>query len=151
MADLDFDLTRFVVAQNGEYERVVQELKNGRKVGHWMWYVFPQIDGIVRNPSAMTRMYSISCRDEAIQYLGHPILGKRLRECTQLVLDTTGRSIQGIFGDPDNRKFHSCMTLFGEVSTQQEVFFLALQKYFDGELDTSTIDVLKTRVDHRDR
>ena len=151
MQGCNFDLNRFVVAQDRVYNSVVSELKNGLKVGHWMWYVFPQIDGIVRNPSEMTRVYSISGKDEAIQYLGHSTLGQRLRECVQLVLDTKGRSIHEILGSPDNCKFHSCMTLFGEVSPQQDVFVPALQKYFNGELDTRTIDILRRRVDHHHR
>ena len=135
-----FDLQRFVNAQNPVFEKVCSELRQGRKEGHWMWFVFPQLKGL--GHSWMANEFGISSRDEAAAYLGHSILGPRLKECTQLVNLVEGRSIEQIFGYPDNLKFRSSMTLFSCVRSDNEVFVAALKKYFDGQLDPFTLERL---------
>ena len=139
MSDIH-NLTRFVDAQKGVYDSVVQELRNGMKRGHWMWYIFPQIAGL--GMTATSQMYAIESIDEAKAYYAHPILGSRLQECTQLVMNVKGRTAKEIFGYIDNLKFRSCMTLFG-CASDEGVFRDALDKYFDGEADQLTLDILK--------
>jgi uncharacterized protein (DUF1810 family) len=128
-----FDLERFVAAQDPIYHRVIAELRRGMKQTHWMWFVFPQIAGLGR--SAMAERYAISSLDEARAYLAHRILGPRLIECTQAVLDVEGRSAHAIFGSPDDLKFHSSMTLFAQVAVEAAIFLAAIGKYFDGQDD----------------
>lgn len=135
-----FDLRRFVEAQDGCYERVCSELRAGRKQSHWMWFVFPQWKGLGRSP--MAARYAIASKAEAEAYLKHPILGPRLRECTELVLQVEGRSAIQIFGTPDDLKFRSSMTLFAAVIPQERVFAQALQKYFAGAPDPLTMEAL---------
>jgi uncharacterized protein (DUF1810 family) len=134
------NLERFVKAQNPVFEQVCAELRSGGKESHWMWYVFPQMEGLGYSPTSLR--FAIASREEAEAYLEHPILGARLRECTQLVLLIDGLSIRDIFGDPDYLKFHSCMTLFAQVTPKERVFKEALDKYFGGELDRATLDRL---------
>lgn len=117
-------------AQDPVFEQVFAELRAGRKQSHWMWFVFPQLKGL--GHSAMAVRYAISSQDEAEAYLQHPILGPRLRECTRLVNLIEGRSIDQIFGYPDDLKFRSCMTLFAQAASDNQVFVNALQKYFGG-------------------
>ena len=131
------DLQRFVDAQNPVFEHVGAELRSGRKQGHWMWFIFPQLKGL--GYSWMANKYGIASREEAEAYLRHPLLGPRLRECTQLVNLVKGRSIGQIFGDPDDLKFRSCMTLFAQVTSDNQVFVDALQKYFGGQSDDLTL------------
>jgi uncharacterized protein (DUF1810 family) len=135
-----FNLERFVSAQDRVYQRVLSELRAGQKMSHWMWFIFPQIRGLGRSPIAME--YAISSRDEARAYLQHPLLGPRLKECTQLVLQVEDRSALQIFGEPDDIKFRSSMTLFAQVSPEDDIFQRALQKYFSGVLDRLTLDRL---------
>jgi uncharacterized protein (DUF1810 family) len=135
-----YNLERFVQAQNSVYEEVLSELKNGKKVSHWMWFIFPQINGLGHSPTAIE--FAISSREEASVYLHHPLLGQRLKDCTRLVLLTEGRSIAQIFGSPDDMKFHSSMTLFAQVSPNDDIFMQALQKYFQSKPDQLTIDRL---------
>lgn len=134
------NLQRFVHAQNPVYEQVCSELREGRKSGHWMWFIFPQIKGLGR--SEIARKFAISSREEAAAYLKHPILGPRLRECSRLVTLAEGRSARQIFGYTDELKFRSSMTLFATVASDNGVFKDALQKYFGGELDSLTIEKL---------
>lgn len=134
--DGPFDLNRFVDAQARVYDRVVTELRGGRKASHWMWFIFPQLRGL--GHSEMAIRFAISSREEALAYLDNPILGARLIECTQLVTQIQGRSIDEIFGYPDDLKFHSSMTLFSAVASQR-VFRDALQKYFEGKGDSFTL------------
>jgi uncharacterized protein (DUF1810 family) len=133
-------LQRFVDAQRGVYAQAEAELRAGRKESHWMWYIFPQIKGL--GQSAMAQKYAISSMAEATEYLNHPELGKRLRECTQLVTAINGRSIEDIFGYPDHLKFHSSMTLFAHAANDNQVFMDALKKYYRSELDRQTIERL---------
>jgi uncharacterized protein (DUF1810 family) len=135
------DLQRFVDAQNPVYERVCEELRTGRKESHWMWFVFPQLRGL--GHSHMATLFGISSRQEAEEYLQHPVLGLRLRECTQLVNLVEGRSIHQIFGSPDDMKFRSSMTLFASVAKDNQIYKDALQKYFDGKRDALTLERLQ--------
>jgi len=139
MADA-YNLHRFLDAQERVYDRVLAELRAGRKSSHWMWFIFPQIAGL--GHSAMAQKFSITSLDEAKAYLQHPVLGQRLRECTQLVLNVNGRSAEDIFGYPDDLKFRSCMTLFLTAATDNRLFKDALLKYFDGKPDQLTLDIL---------
>lgn len=140
-----FDLNRFVEAQDGAYQRVLTELADGRKRSHWMWYIFPQVAGL--GFSAMSQRYAIASRREAESYLAHSILGPRLVECTDLVLAVKDRTINAIMGSPDDVKLRSSMTLFAAVS-DNPVFDRTLAKYFGGERDGATMDIL-ARLDQR--
>ena len=133
-------LQRFIDAQHGVYAQAETELRAGRKESHWMWYVFPQIEGL--GQSAMAQKYAISSVEEAAEYLNHPELGKRLRECTRLVTAINGRSIEDIFGYPDYLKFHSSMTLFAHATKDNQVFMEALRKYYRSEFDQRTVERL---------
>jgi uncharacterized protein (DUF1810 family) len=135
-----FNLQRFLDAQHSIYGQARDELQGGRKESHWMWFIFPQISGL--GTSTTAQQYAISGIDEARAYLDHPLLGFRLRECTQLVNAVNNRSIEDIFGYPDHMKFHSSMTLFAKVSAGERVFTAALKKYFHDELDRKTIERL---------
>jgi uncharacterized protein (DUF1810 family) len=119
---------------------VLSELRAGQKMSHWMWFIFPQIRGLGRSPISLE--YAISSRDEARAYLQHPLLGPRLKECTQLVLQAEGRSALEIFGEPDDVKFRSSMTLFANVCSDDDIFERALKKYFGGVPDRLTLDRL---------
>jgi uncharacterized protein (DUF1810 family) len=134
------DLERFVDAQRPVYESVLRELRAGRKRGHWMWFIFPQIEGL--GHSAMSQRFAVSSLDEARAYLAHPVLGRRLRECVTLVAAVDGRSIDEIFGDPDDRKFRSSMTLFAKAAPEEPVFAECLRRYFAGEPDPETLSRL---------
>ena len=135
-----YDLQRFVDAQEPVVAQVKDELRSGRKRGHWMWFVFPQIEGLGR--SRMARRYAISSRGEADAYLRHPVLGPRLRECTELANGVEGRSAAEVFGSPDDRKFRSSMTLFGAVADDPTPFETALDRYYDGDRDEKTLRFL---------
>ena len=132
-----YHLQRFVDAQNAVYTEVCAELQDGKKKSHWMWFVFPQIRGLGSSPLA--RKFAISSLAEAAAYLQHPILGPRLIECTRLVNLIEGRPIQQIFGYPDDLKFRSSMTLFAHAAGENQLFVDALQKYFKGEFDPTTL------------
>jgi len=141
------DLNRFIAAQQGVYESVVQELRSGTKRGHWMWYIFPQIAGLGR--TATSQRYAIQSIDEAKAYYEHSVLGSRLRECTRLVIDVCDRTAQQIFGHIDKLKFRSCMTLFDCVAKDEDTLFRdALEKYFDGRADRLTLEILESGSDH---
>ena len=135
-----YNLFRFVQAQKSVFEQACAELAEGRKQSHWMWFIFPQIKGLGHSFTATE--FAISSREEAEAYLRHPILGSRLRRCTQLVLNVEGRSIEDIFGYPDYLKFRSSMTLFANATQENRVFKDALQKYFGGEPDPLTLERL---------
>ena len=133
----DYDLQPFIDAQDHVFEQVLSELRDGHKQSHWMWFIFPQIEGLGR--SAMAARFAISGRQEAETFLDHPILGPRLRECTRLVNLVQDRSIEQIFGYPDNLKFHSSMTLFAHAGGDREIFRDAINKYFSGKFDSATL------------
>ncbi len=140
-------LERFARAQAPVLSQVSAELRAGRKQTHWMWFVFPQLRGLGRSPTA--ELYAITSLEEAQAYLADPVLGPRLRECTQLVNAIEGRAIGEIFGFPDDLKFRSCMTLFaraaasGSASAGPDVFHAALEKYFGDEEDPRTLELLR--------
>jgi uncharacterized protein (DUF1810 family) len=136
----EFDLQRFVDAQERVYGHVTAELSAGRKRSHWMWFVFPQLKGL--GFSATSQRYGISGLDEARAYLDHPILGPRLRECTGLMLQIEGRSLDEILGYPDNLKFRSSMTLFSRAGDDHR-FDAAIGKYCAGEPDARTLALLR--------
>jgi len=138
-----FGLGRFLNAQDPVYERVLAELKRGQKRTHWMWYIFPQIDGL--GFSATTKYYAIKSLEEARYYLDHPVLGARLRECAETILAVEGRSVSEIFGYPDDLKLKSSMTLFSCVPDSPSVFGQVLDKYFRGERDTKTLALLEKK------
>jgi uncharacterized protein (DUF1810 family) len=139
MSDI-YNLHRFLTAQAPTYDTVLAELRAGRKACDWIWFIFPQITGL--GHSTMAQQFAIASLSEAKAYLQQPILGQRLRDCTQLVLDVSGRSAEEIFSYPDNLKFRSCMTLFMTAATDNTLFKAALLKYFDGQADQMTLDIL---------
>ena len=138
--DDPFDLRRFISAQASVYARVLVELRSGRKSTHWMWFIFPQIDGLAY--SETSRYYAIQSIAEARQYLSHPVLGARLLECAEVVFSVERRSASEIFGYPDDLKLKSSMTLFEEVARPDSVFARILDKYFSGERDARTLALL---------
>lgn len=135
-----YHLARFVRAQEADYTRALAEIRGGRKRSHWMWYVFPQFDGLGRSETA--RRYSIKSRAEAAAYLEHPVLGPRLVECVKALLATEGLSAHDIFGYPDDLKLRSCATLFAAVSSAGSVFERLVDAYFQGEPDEKTLRLL---------
>lgn len=136
-----YDLERFVEAQSRMIEVARSELRQGAKRSHWMWFIFPQIRGL--GSSATAVHFAIGSREEAAAYLKHPVLGPRLIECTQLVLGVKNRTSEQIFGEIDSLKFRSSMTLFAEATLKEKVFQEALAKYFDGEPDAATLEILE--------
>lgn len=136
-----FNLRRFLIAQDSIYNNVIKELQNGKKRSHWMWFIFPQIEGLGRSSTA--KFYGIKSREEAQAYLNHPILGKRLLECTETILSIQGKSALQILGTPDDLKLKSSMTLFASISPANSVFHRALQQFFAGKEDAQTISLLK--------
>jgi uncharacterized protein (DUF1810 family) len=137
-----FNLERFVRAQESDYERALSEIRNGRKRSHWMWYIFPQIDGL--GFSEMSQRYAIKSAAEAMAYLGHAVLGPRLIACVEELLRLEDRSANEIFGFPDDKKLRSCATLFASVSPPGSVFHRLLDRYFQGEPDPATLRRLAT-------
>jgi len=135
-----YHLERFVEAQNPVYDQVCRELQQGLKMTHWMCFIFPQIEGL--SSSNMSRRFAITSLEEADAYLDHSVLGPRLIQCTEFVIDTSGRTLKQILGPTDNMKFRSCMTLFAHTTASNEVFEDALQIYFSGQYDQLTLDRL---------
>jgi uncharacterized protein (DUF1810 family) len=140
-----YNLKRFVDAQSAVYDTVVAELRAGRKGTHWIWFIFPQLAGLGRSPTAAR--FAISSLDEARAYLAHEVLGPRLRECTRLVNAIHGRSVDDIFGWPDNLKVRSSMTLFAHATTDNEDFVALLDTFYSGEEDLATVDLLQQPPD----
>jgi uncharacterized protein (DUF1810 family) len=134
------NLNRFVQAQANDYERALSEIKSGRKRSHWIWYIFPQFDGL--GFSSTSKRYAIKSLAEARAYIGHPILGPRLFECSEALLGIEGRSALEILGSPDDMKLRSCATLFAYASPADSVFDQLLAKYFQGEGDRKTLQLL---------
>lgn len=135
-----FNLSRFVEAQEDDYDVALAEIRNGRKQSHWMWYIFPQFDGLGFSPTS--RLYSIKSAAEAEAYLSHPILGARLLQCAEAVLQIEGRTAFEIFGSPDDSKLRSCATLFASVSPAGSVFDQLIEKNFQGVRDNKTLQLL---------
>jgi uncharacterized protein (DUF1810 family) len=138
-----FNLQRFIQAQNPVFDRVQAELEDGHKRSHWMWFIFPQFAGL--GDSDMSRRFAIRSRQEAQAYLEHPLLGARLKTCTQQVLDIEQRSVAAIFGHPDDLKFRSSMTLFAQVADVDSLFHQALNQYFHGILDDWTLSLMDSK------
>jgi uncharacterized protein (DUF1810 family) len=134
------NLSRFVQAQEGVYEQALSEISSGRKQSHWMWYIFPQFDGL--GFSATSKQYAIKSVAEAEAYLSHPVLVPRLKECAEAALRVQGRTAFAIFGSPDNMKLKSCATLFARVSPPGSVFDQLLDKYFQGGREGKTLRLL---------
>jgi len=136
-----FELRRFVEAQEGVYAQALAELKGGRKRSHWMWFVFPQFDGL--GVSSTAKHYAIKSLDEARAYLAHPLLGPRLRECADALLKVEGRSAAEIMGSPDDLKLRSCATLFAQITPDDSPFARLLQKHYRNQPDLKTLQLLK--------
>ncbi len=135
-------LLRFLTAQENTYPKVINELQNGKKTTHWMWFIFPQIQGLGQSQTA--KYYSIKNIKEAHEYLAHPILGARLMECVQAILNVNDKTANDIFGSPDDMKLRSSMTLFDYVKPEETLFKKVLQKYFAGKLDHRTLSILNS-------
>jgi uncharacterized protein (DUF1810 family) len=135
-----FDLGRFIHAQEESYSDAISELKSGRKRSHWMWFIFPQFKGLGHSSTSIR--YSIKSIDEARAYLQHPVLGPKLNQCAEAVLALDGKTASEIFGYPDDLKLKSSMTLFEQVAGHGSLFSQILDKYFDGERDVFTLDLL---------
>jgi uncharacterized protein (DUF1810 family) len=135
-----YNLDRFLEAQSGIYERVLDELRRGQKSSHWMWFIFPQIRGLGHTETSI--FFAISSLPEAKAYLEHPVLGPRLRECCDLVMRIEGRSASQIFGSPDDLKLRASMTLFAQAFEENTMFKKVLQHYFDGRFDPRTLELL---------
>jgi uncharacterized protein (DUF1810 family) len=139
---MEFNLERFIEAQETAYLQALSEIKNGRKTSHWMWFIFPQLKALGSTETAL--FYGISGIAEATAYLQHPILRKRLIEISEALLAIGRKSAHDIFGKPDDRKLRSCMTLFGKTQNTDPVFGKVLVKYYDGQQDKRTIELLET-------
>lgn len=135
-----FDLNRFVEEQQHDYAGALEEIRAGRKRGHWMWYIFPQYKGL--GFSSTSQHYAIKSLDEATAYLAHPILGPHLVEISEALLKIENRTAHEIFGSPDDLKLRSCATLFASVSPADSVFHRVLTKYFAGEADAQTLQLI---------
>ena len=141
MQDADpFDLRRFLTAQEGAYRAALSELAAGQKRGHWMWFVFPQIDGL--GFTSTSKRYAIKSLAEARAYLDHPVLGARLRECARALLPLKGATAERIFGYPDHLKLRSSMTLFAAAAPEEAVFRSVLERYYEGAPDARTSEIL---------
>jgi uncharacterized protein (DUF1810 family) len=141
--DETFNLERFLGAQAIVFPQVLEELRAGEKRSHWMWFIFPQMKGLGRSPQA--EFFGIGSLQEAAAYAQHPILGSRLEECTRLVNGIKKRPIQRILGSPDDLKFRSSMTLFSRAAPDAKVYTEALRKYFAGQPDPLTLELIGIR------
>ena len=137
---MGYDVERFVEAQDPVYADVIGELQRGRKTSHWMWFIFPQLAGLGRSP--ISEQFAIGSLEEAREYLLHPVLGARLRECTDLVLAASGGSAEEVFGSIDGMKLRSSMTLFHRAAPEDPSFIAVLDRYFDGLTDALTDELL---------
>lgn len=142
MTEVGSDLSRFVTAQEGVYERALAEIRSGRKRTHWMWFVFPQLVGL--GVSETARFFGIRDAAEARAYLRHPVLGRRLEEIARATLAVDGLTAQQIFGSPDDVKLRSCATLFATASAEGSVFTQLLDRFFDGRPDDRTLALLRS-------
>jgi uncharacterized protein (DUF1810 family) len=136
-----FDLKRFLDAQHNIYDEVLAELRQQRKTGHWMWFIFPQIKGLGLSP--ISQRFAIQSLQEATAYLDHPILGPRLLECTQVLLLARDKPIRQVLGTPDDMKFRSSMTLFAQATTTNHLFVESIDAHFDGKFDDLTLNILR--------
>ena len=141
-----YNLARFVEAQEPAYDRALSEIRDGRKQSHWMWYMFPQFDGL--GVSSTSKRYSLKSVGEAEAYLAHPVLGRRLVECAEAAFQVDGRSALEIFGSPDDMKLKSCTTLFAYVSPEGSIFHKIVDKYFRGNADEMTLRLIGKAEGH---
>lgn len=139
-------LQRFLDAQEEDYEIALTEVKKGRKVSHWMWYIFPQIKGL--GFSETSKFYAIKNKDEAAEYLHHPVLGKRLTEISNALLDLDTDDAHSVFGSPDDLKLKSSMTLFSSLPETNPVFQSVLKKFFDGKKDDQTLNIIGKKEEY---
>ena len=137
-----YKLERFTDAQELIYSNVVAELSTGKKQSHWMWFIFPQIQGL--GFSSISKYYALASLSEALAYLRHPVLGVRLLECVSLVMDSKHLSASCIFGHPDDLKFHSSLTLFSRLGSHAAIFNGALKAFYQGKADARTISIIST-------
>ena len=135
------ELKRFVEAQDGVYVSVLEELAAGKKTSHWMWFVFPQLKALGKSPTA--QYFGLESRDEALAYWQNEVLRGRLKQCTKLVLSVADKTAHEIFGSPDDLKFRSCMTLFSQVAPEEPVFRQALERFFGGQCDAITFELVQ--------
>jgi uncharacterized protein (DUF1810 family) len=138
--EIDYNLERFIDAQNGAYEQALSELRAGHKRSHWMWFIFPQIAGL--GSSFMAEKYAVRSAEEAAAYLADPVLGSRLLRCVDAVLAIEGKSAHEVFGSPDDFKLRSSMTLFAAISEHGSPFHKVIDKFYRGEFDDRTIQLL---------
>ena len=143
MSDRTDEFARFSSAQAPVYDQVLRELVIGRKVSHWMWFIFPQLRGL--GQSEMSRRYAIVSRGQARRYLAHEVLGARLRHCVAVVMGNPDSTAEDIFGGVDSMKFHSCLTLFSLCSPPESVFAQGIVRFFAGQVDATTLRLLKSR------
>ena len=141
-----YDLQRFVRAQEHDYEEALSEIRSGRKRSHWMWYIFPQFDGLGVSPTS--KQYAVKSLAEAKAFLAHPLLGPRLRECAAAAVRIKGLSAADIFGFPDDMKLRSCATLFASVSPSGSVFHRLIDRFFAGEPDAETLRLIEVAREH---
>jgi uncharacterized protein (DUF1810 family) len=137
-----YNLDRFIKEQQRDYTTAYGELSQGRKESHWSWWIIPQIVGL--GMTATSHKYAIKSLDEAVAYLAHPYLGKNIREISKVLLGLESNDATAIMGYPDDLKLRSCMTLFSEADPNDEVFQKVLDKFFNGEKDERTLEILKT-------
>jgi len=135
------NLQRFIDAQDPVYDEVVAELTAGKKTSHWIWFVFPQFDGLGR--SGMAQRYAVRSKEETLAYWNHPVLGARLKKCIEKMMTVRGRTAFQILGTPDDLKLRSCLTLFATLVPDEPLFKLALEKYFNGHVDPMTLELLR--------
>ncbi|MFZ1606674.1 DUF1810 domain-containing protein [Candidatus Aalborgicola defluviihabitans] len=133
-------LERFIVAQDSVYDVALDELAMGEKTTHWMWFVFPQLRALARTPTA--KHFGLESKEETLAFWQHPVLGKRLMECTKLLLAQRNSNVHDIFGSPDDLKFRSCMTLFSQVVATEPTFKQALDRFCGGRADEATLKLL---------
>lgn len=138
--DVDYNLHRFIDAQNGVYEKALAELRAGRKTSHWMWFIFPQISGL--GTSLMAEKYAIRSAEEAAAYLADPILSSRLLRCVEAILSVKGRTAHEILGSPDDLKLRSSMTLFAAISDHDSPFHRVIERFYEGKFDGRTMAIL---------
>ena len=139
-----YDLKRFLQAQEGTYEQALAEIRNGGKRSHWMWFIFPQLDGLAFSPTS--QYFAIKGVEEARDYLDHSVLGRRLLECAEAMMSVENRSVSEILGSPDDMKLKSCATLFASVSEANSVFARLLENYYQGERDSRTLALLDSSL-----
>ena len=138
---MEYDLERFITAQNYSYQNALSEIRSGKKFSHWIWYIFPQLKGL--GHSQRSEFYGIENIDEAKNYLAHPILGARLLEITDALLKLDENDPFKVMGSPDDMKLKSCMTLFASISDKDSIFHKVLEKYFNGTKDENTLSIIK--------